>query len=166
MDKTADIERLIAPALDAMGYAVVRVRLSGGRRPTLQVMMERLDGRGISLDDCAEVSRALSALLDVEDPIAGAYALEVSSPGIDRPLTRPADFERFAGREATVETRVPISGRRRFRGRLVGIDGDRVRIATAEGESEVPLGDIQRAKLALSETPVADAEKRRKTGAR
>jgi len=166
MDKTADIERLIAPTLESMGYGVVRVHLSGGQRPTLQVMMERLDGRGISLDDCAEVSRALSALLDVEDPIAGAYALEVSSPGIDRPLTRPADFERFAGREATVETRVPISGRRRFRGRLVGIDGDRVRIATAAGESEVPLGDIQRAKLALSETPVADAEKRRKTGAR
>ncbi len=166
MDKTADIERLIAPTLDAMGYGVVRVHLSGGQRPTLQVMMERLDERGITVDDCAEVSRALSALLDVEDPIAGTYALEVSSPGIDRPLTRPADFARFAGREATVETRVPISGRKRFRGRLVGIDGDRVRIDTAEGESEVPLGDIQRAKLALGKAPVADAEKRPKTGAR
>jgi len=98
MEKLAAIEAMIAPTLDAMGYALVRLRFTGGRQ-TLQVMAERRDGGGMTVDDCAELSRTISALLDVEDPLPGAYLLEVSSPGIDRPLVRPADYERFAGHE-------------------------------------------------------------------
>ena len=131
MDKAAEIERIVAPALEAMGYGLVRVRLTGGHRPVLQIMVERNDARALTLDDCAEVSRAISALLDVEDPLPGAHSLEVSSPGIDRPLVKPQDFERFAGREAAVETRAPIDGRRRFRGRLLGLAGSCVRHAAA-----------------------------------
>lgn len=162
MDKAAQIERMIAPLLAAMGYDIVRVLLTGGQRPTLQVMAERTDGQDMSVDDCAEISRAVSALLDVEDPIAGAYTLEVSSPGIDRPLTRPADFQRFAGFEARVETRQPVEGRKRFRGRLLGLEGDSVRIATPEGEAGLPVDDILRAKLVLTDELIAATDKRKK----
>jgi ribosome maturation factor RimP len=160
LDKAAEIERIVAPALEAMGYAPVRVRLSGGQRPVLQVMVERKDAAGITLDDCAEVSRALSALLDVEDPLPGSYSLEVSSPGIDRPLVKPQDFERFAGREAALEMRAPIAGRRRFRGRLLGLAGDRVRIALEEGETSLPLDQIHKAKLVLTDALIAEAARR------
>lgn len=162
MEKAAQIERMIAPSLAAMGYDIVRVLLTGGQRPTLQVMAERADGQDMSVDDCAEISRAVSALLDVEDPIAGAYTLEVSSPGIDRPLTRPADFQRFAGFEARVETRQPVEGRKRFRGRLLGLEGDSVRIATPEGEATLPVDDILRAKLVLTDELIAATDKRKK----
>ncbi len=156
VDKAADIETSIAPTVEAMGYRVVRVLLSGGsHRTALQVMIERADARALAVEDCRAVSQALSALLDVEDPIAGAYALEVSSPGIDRPLTRAGDYERFAGHEAKLETKAPVEGRRRFRGRLVGLDGDRVRIATPEGEAAVPLAEILRAKLVLTDELIA-----------
>jgi ribosome maturation factor RimP len=156
--KAEDIERLIAPSLAAMGYEVVRVLLmGGGRYRTLQVMIERTDRATVSVDDCAEASRTISALLDVADPIAGAYTLEVSSPGIDRPLVRPADFVRFAGFEARFETRAPIDGRRRFRGRLLGMDGDRVHIATPEGESKVPFADVRHAKLVMTDELIAAA---------
>src|SRR5579872_4119694 len=99
----AKVEDLLTPALDALGYGIVRVQFNSGRRPTLQVMAERRDGAAMSVEDCAQISRAASALLDVEDPIPGAYDLEVSSPGIDRPLTRLEHFARFAGFEAKVE---------------------------------------------------------------
>jgi ribosome maturation factor RimP len=122
-------------------------------------MIERADRRGITVEDCAEVSRAVSALLDVEDPIIGAYTLEVSSPGLDRPLTRPEDFSRFAGFEAKLETRAPIAGRKRFRGRLIGLDGNLVRIATAEGEASLPIGDLQRARLVVTDELIAAAAK-------
>ena len=122
-DAAARVERIIAPTLDGMGYELVRVQMSGGRQHSrLQVMAERADQRGMTVDDCAEISRAVSALLDVEDPIAGSYDLEVSSPGIDRPLTRPRDFERFAGQEAKIEMRETLDGRRRFRGLLKGFE--------------------------------------------
>ena len=160
MDKAAEIERLIAPSLAAMGYEVVRVRLSGGCRPTLQVMAERSDRGAMTVDGCAELSRAVSALLDVEDPLPGTYSLEVSSPGIDRPLVRAEDYRRFAGREAALETRSPIDGRRRFRGRLVGLEGDRVRIATVDGESDVPLAEIAKAKLVVPDDVVAESARR------
>jgi len=162
MEKAAQIERMIAPSLAAMGYDIVRVLLTGGQRPTLQVMAERTDGQDMSVDDCAEISRAVSALLDVEDPIAGAYTLEVSSPGIDRPLTRPADFQRFAGFEARVETRQPVEGRKRFRGRLLGLEGDSIWIATPEGEAALPVDDILRAKLVLTDELIAATDKRKK----
>ena len=150
----ARIVRLLEGPLEGMGYEVVRVRLSGGGHGrTLQVMVERADRAGMTVDDCAEVSRTASALLDVEDPIEGAYSLEVSSPGIDRPLTRPADFERFAGCEAKLETKSPIDGRRRFRGRLLGLSDGRVRIALADvgGEAEVRFEDIDKAKLVVTD---------------
>ena len=162
MEKAAQIERMIAPSLAAMGYDIVRVLLTGGQRPTLQVMAERTDGQDMSVDDCAEISRAVSALLDVEDPIAGPYTLEVSSPGIDRPLTRPVDFQRFAGFEARVETRQPGEGRKRFRGRLLGLEGDSIRIVTPEGEAALPVDDILRAKLVLTDELIAATDKRKK----
>lgn len=162
MEKAAQIERMIAPSLAAMGYDIVRVLLTGGQRPTLQVMAERTDGQDMSVDDCAEISRAVSALLDVEDPIAGPYTLEVSSPGIDRPLTRPVDFQRFAGFEARVETRQPVEGRKRFRGRLLGLEGDSIRIVTPEGEAALPVDDILRAKLVLTDELIAATDKRKK----
>jgi ribosome maturation factor RimP len=146
---------MIAPSLDGMGYELVRVLLQGQRRPVLQIMAERKDGVHMTVEDCADISRAVSALLDVEDPIQGAYSLEVSSPGIDRPLTRPIDFERFAGYEAKVETARPIDGRKRFSGRLGGIENGIVRLATEQGETEVPFADIHRAKLVLTDELIA-----------
>src|SRR6516165_9454833 len=113
-DLSGRIERLLAPSLEAMGYEIVRVQLSGGRSPTVQVMVDRQDGRPTTIDDCTSISRTASALLDVEDPLEGSYTLEVSSPGIDRPLVRPKDFERFAGFEVKAETSAPLDGRRRF----------------------------------------------------
>jgi ribosome maturation factor RimP len=158
--KMAQIAHMIAPSLEAMGYDLVRVRLTGGGRPTLQIMAERIDDREMTVDDCAEISRAVSALLDVEDPIASAYVLEVSSPGIDRPLTRPADFSRFAGHEAKLELGQPVDGRKRFRGRLVGLEGDQVRVTTEDGDCLLPLAEIRSAKLVLSDSLIADAAKR------
>jgi ribosome maturation factor RimP len=155
MEASKRIEELIAAPLDDMGYELVRVQISGTQRHTLQVMAERRDGRGMTVDDCAAISRELSALLDVEDPIGGSYTLEVSSPGLDRPLTRPKDFERFAGLEARVELHGPRDGRRRFRGRLKGLEGNMVRI-DVEGETvELPFADIQRAKLILTDELLA-----------
>lgn len=151
------IERLLAPSLEAMGYEIVRVQVSGSRNPTIQVMAERLDRRPMTVDDCAAISRNTSAHLDVEDPLDGAYTLEVSSPGIDRPLVRPQDFERFAGCEVRAETSAPIAGRRRFRGRLLGIEDGRVRIALEDGTAELPYEAIQKARLVLTEELLAAA---------
>jgi ribosome maturation factor RimP len=155
LDRAAAVERLVAPSLAATGFEVVRVQFLGQYSPVLQIMIERTDRRAVSVDDCANVSRAVSALLDVEDVIPGSYTLEVSSPGIDRPLTRPEHFVRFAGFEAKLETRVPLDGRKRFTGRLLGLEGERVRIATAEGELALPLADVQRAKLVLTDELIA-----------
>jgi len=156
-DVTQKIERLIGPSLEANGFDLVRVALTGGDRPTLQIMADRADGSTINVDECADISRVVSAILDVEDPIKGAYTLEVSSPGIDRPLVRRKDFERFAGHEARVETSRPVDGRRRFRGRLLGVDGDDVRLALETGEAAIPLGSIYRAKLMLTDELLAAA---------
>jgi ribosome maturation factor RimP len=156
LDKTAEIARLVEPTLTAMGYQLVRVQFGGSAgRPTLQIMAERADGQAMAVEDCAEISRNLSALLDVEDPVQGPYLLEVSSPGIDRPLVRPADYERFAGFEARLELRQPIEGRRRFRGRLAGLESGRVRIVEAAGEVSLPLDDISKAKLMLTDELIA-----------
>jgi ribosome maturation factor RimP len=158
MAGTADIERIIEPALAAMGYELVRVQLAGGQhRPTLQIMLERADGRAVAVEDCEAASRAVSAILDVEDPIPGAYQLEVSSPGIDRPLTRAKDFARFAGHLARIELRFPIDGRRRFQGRLVGLKDERVVIATDQGEAALPMSEIAKAKLVLTDELIAAA---------
>ena len=135
-----------------MGYSLVRVRLFEGGQSRLQVMAEREANGTMTVDDCATLSRALSAVLDVEDPIGGSYDLEISSPGIDRPLVGPDDYERFNGFEAKLETALLIDGRRRFRGRLRGFDGDTVRIALRDGsEANVPLTAIRDAKLMLTD---------------
>lgn len=160
MSALGNIEALVAPALAAMGYNVVRIQLSGQQRKRLQVMIERSDRRAIVVDDCAEVSRALSAILDVEDPIPGAYTLEVSSPGIDRPLVRADDFDRFAGFAARVELGRPLDGRRRFTGRIVGVEDGQVRLRL-ESEEDVglPVADILRAKLVLTDDLIAAHDK-------
>jgi ribosome maturation factor RimP len=153
---TARIETLIGPSLEAMGYRLVRVAVTGGRRTqVLQVMAERMDERPMGVDDCTEVTHTVSALLDVADPIEQAYLLEVSSPGIDRPLVRREDYERFRGHEAKLELAAPIEGRRRFRGRLLGVEADRVRLNLGAEVVELPLARIQRAKLVLTDELLA-----------
>ncbi|TDQ82358.1 ribosome maturation factor RimP [Dongia mobilis] len=155
MSLTDQIEAMIRPSIEALGYEVVRVTLAGSTRKVLQVMAEPADGRVMSVEDCARVSRAISAVLDVEDPISGAYSLEVSSPGIDRPLTRPKDYDRFAGHEAKFETHEPVDGRKRFKGVLKGVRNDAVEIES-EGEIVVlPLASIAKAKLVLTDALIA-----------
>ncbi len=155
------VERVIAPSLEAMGYEIVRVRLTGGGHPTLQIMAERADRRGVTVDDCAKISRAVSPLLDVEDVIAGPFNLEVSSPGLDRPLVRPRDFERFAGSEAKVETSRPIGGRKRFRGRLLGLTAAGVRMDLDGSETVLPFEAISRARLVTADDRPATSAQRR-----
>ena len=147
------IEGIVTPSIEAMGFEVVRVMITGGQRPTLQIMADRSDGTMISVDDCAEISRTVSAVLDVEDPISGEYTLEVSSPGIDRPLTRLKDFERWAGFEARVDMDVPIDGRKRFSGRIKGVADDRVQVELDDkaGTVDLPFDGISRAKLVLTD---------------
>jgi|SRR4051812_1737707 ribosome maturation factor RimP len=151
----ARVAGLIAPTLEALGYDLVRVQFVPGGRATVQIMAERLDGKGMQIEDCTEISRAVSALLDVEDPVPGRYELEVSSPGIDRPLTRVRDFERYAGFEVKLETGRPVAGRKRFRGRLLGIAEGTVRLKEGEAEHAVPLSDIAKAKLVLNDELLA-----------
>lgn len=135
-----------------MGFELVQVRMIGGTRRTLQVMAEPVDRlHHMTVDDCAEISHAVSAVLDVADPIAGAYALEVSSPGIDRPLVRREDFTRFAGFEAKLEAEPPVEGQRRFRGILRGLENDAVLIEQENGLVSIPFASVRKAKLTLSE---------------
>ncbi len=153
MEPAGQIEKLIAPSIEAMGYDLIRVRYSDGGKPTLQIMAERPDGT-MNVDDCAAVSRAVSTILDVEDPIAGEYDLEVSSPGIDRPLVRLSDFERYAGHEVKLETVVPISlasGRRRYKGRIVGVEKELVRMLCEGEEITLSFENIASAKLVLTD---------------
>ena len=163
MDRIRQVTELIEPTLRDMGLELVRVLVSGGQRPTLQIMVERGDQAPTTLDACAEVSHAVSALLDVADPLPGAYRLEVTSPGLDRPLVRRADYERFAGLEARLETELPIEGRRRFRGRLLGLAGDQVRLALPEGEMSIPFDAIKKAKLVLTDELLAAAQTERRS---
>ncbi len=130
----ARVARTIEPALEDMGYRLVRVRLTGSGRTTVQIMAERADGT-MTIEDCEAVSRAISPLLDVEDPVRGTYALEVSSPGIDRPLVRPEDFETWAGFEVKIELATPLAGRKRFRGRLEGFSDGEVRLFISAKDS-------------------------------
>jgi ribosome maturation factor RimP len=157
---TNQITRIIEPSLEAMGYSLVRVTLTGTRRATLQVMAARRDEAPMTVEDCAEISRSISALLDVADPIASAYMLEVSSPGIDRPLVRPEDYDRFAGFEARIDLNAPVEGRKRFRGRLLGRSDEHVRLAAETGEVRLPLADIAQAKLVLTDELIALAQQR------
>lgn len=157
MDPIRRIEKIIEPVLADMGFELVRVQMFGTRRPTLQIMAEPADGGAMTVDHCADISHTLSALLEVEDPIQGAYSLEISSPGIDRPLVRAKDYERFAGHVAKVEMRGLIDGRRRFEGRIVGYADGEVRLDTDNGEVSLPLNDINQAKLLLTDELLAAA---------
>lgn len=151
----ARIAHIVDPVIAGLGYRLVRVKMSAMNGATLQIMAERPDGT-MGIEDCERLSRDLSPALDVEDPIAEAYHLEVSSPGIDRPLVRRSDFERWAGHVAKIELLHPVKGRKRFRGTLAGVDGAAARIEVAtpvDGETSVlvPLSDIDEAKLVLTD---------------
>lgn len=147
------IATIIEPSLTSMGYALVQVRMmESNHRRTLQIMAERLDEKNMTVDDCAAISHQVSALLDVEDPITGAYSLEISSPGIDRPLIKKADFERFAGFEAKVESKLAIGGRKRFKGRIAGVEADDILVTLDEGGvARIPLHNLHSAKLLLTD---------------
>lgn len=148
----AAVTKLIEPEVKALGLDLVRVAMIGGASdPTLQVMAERPDTRQLTIDDCTDLSRKLSDLLDEADPIEGAYRLEVSSPGIDRPLTRLSDFADWAGHEARVRFAEPIDGAKQVSGDIEGITGDIVRISTTKGVREVPFDAIASAKLLLTD---------------
>jgi ribosome maturation factor RimP len=164
----ADIAGLVEPTLNDLGFRIVRVTISGRNGTTVQIMAERADGT-ITVEDCADISRQLSPLLDAHDPIAGHYTLEISSPGIDRPLARASDFVAWAGHEARIETRELVGGRRRFRGVLKGLDGDDVHIEVPvdQGGPEVtlPIGLIAEARLVLTDALIRDTLRRAKKAA-
>ncbi len=166
--KTAIDRRLagiVGPVIEGMGFELVRLRLMGGRTKVLQVMADRPEG-GIDVDDCAEISTALSAVLDVEDPIEDAYVLEVSSPGIDRPLTRLKDFDAWDGHEARIETTEAIDGRKRFKGVLRGTEGDEVLVEIEAGGETVTIGLkfdwLADAKLILTDDLIAETLRQRR----
>lgn len=152
---------LILPVIEDLGYELVRVRLMGGEEKTLQVMAQKADG-SMEVDDCAKVSTEISAILDVEDPIDGVYALEVSSPGIDRPLTRLKDFDLWHGYEAKLELTDAIDGRRRFKGVLAGITEDEVLITVTEGTIGLKFEWLAEAKLVLTDELITEMLKQRK----
>jgi len=162
----ARIAAIIEPALEDRGFRLVRVAISGREGKTVQVMAERSNGT-MTIEDCEAVSREISALLDVHDPIAGAYRLEVSSPGIDRPLVRPSDFEDWAGHEAKIELAEPIDGRKRFRGKLEGFEDGEVRVEVDLGDAGrqvigLPVGLVAEAKLVLTDELIREALRRAK----
>lgn len=159
MDPLKRIENMISPAMESLGYRVVRMALQGTRRPTLQVMAERIDNQAMSVEDCADISRAISPILDVEDPITGNYSLEVSSPGIDRPLVRIEDYERFSGFEARVELDASIEGRRRFTGRILGVKDGVVQLLVDGAAVDLPFEEITKAKLVLTDDLISAAAK-------
>jgi len=156
---------IITPVIEDLGYELVRVRLMGSKYKTLQIMAERPEG-GIEVDDCGKISTAISAVLDVEDPLAEAFTLEVSSPGIDRPLTRLKDFDTFEGYEAKLETDELIDGRRRFKGVLAGVEGDEVLINIEEAKETITVGLkfdwLTDAKLLLTDDLIKEMLRQRK----
>ncbi|QFR34024.1 ribosome maturation factor RimP [Ancylobacter sp. TS-1] len=168
----ARVAAIVGPVLEGLGFRLVRAKISGGSPPTLQIMAERPDG-GFGIDECETASRAISPVLDVEDPITGAYNLEMSSPGIDRPLVRVSDFERWAGHDLKVEMAVPVDGRKRFRGILVGTRGGEgesaealVRLPDAPADTPdtvaLPIADIGEARLVMTDALIRDALRRDK----
>lgn len=154
---------LIEPAAADLGYRIVRVRLSGLRRKRLQIMGERAEDGVMLIDDCEKLSRALSPVLEAHDPIRGEYDLEVSSPGIDRPLMRLEDFVRFAGHDAKIELAIAMDNRRRFRGTIAGVDKDWIRLALPEGgEAVFPFSQLSDARLVLTDRLIAEDLRRAK----
>jgi ribosome maturation factor RimP len=155
------LEPILTPAIEAAGYRLVRLRLMGGKTKTLQIMAERPDGT-MNVEDCARLSHALLEFIEREEPLDGDYELEVSSPGIDRPLTRMIDFARYAGHEAKIELAAPLDGRRRFRGKLLGLDGNEVLLETQGARVSVPFKGISDAKLVLTDELIAEDLRARK----
>ncbi|MGG5810772.1 ribosome maturation factor RimP [Falsiroseomonas sp. CW058] len=152
----ARIADAILPSLGQMGYELVRVQVSGKERPVVQIMADRADGDAFRVEDCEAISHAVGAILDVADPIRGEWMLEVSSAGIDRPLTRAKDWNRFAGHLAQVELVVPVEGRKRFKGIALGADAEVARLKAEDGtEHAFPRGNIRRAKLVLTDELIA-----------
>ena len=158
MDQAALVGKLVEPALNAHGYDLVRVKLGGGDDLRLQIMAERTDRAEMTVEDCAAISRNISSLLDAEDPIPEAYTLEVSSPGIDRPLVRMEDYDRFSGFDARVESRVTVVDRKKFSGILRGTEGGDILIDVDGEIYEVPFADIHRAKLILTDELIAASQ--------
>jgi ribosome maturation factor RimP len=152
---------ILTPVIEDLGFELVRLRLMSGKTRILQIMADKPDG-GIEVDDCAAISTAVSATLDVEDPIEDEYTLEVSSPGIDRPLTRLKDFAAWDGYEAKIETSELIDGRRRFKGALAGIDGNDVLIEIPEGTIGLKFDWLSDAKLVLTDELIRDVLRQRK----
>jgi ribosome maturation factor RimP len=168
--RAARVATVVEPVLASLGYRLVRVRVTAFAGCTVQIMAERPDG-SMNIEDCEIASRALSPVLDVADPIETAYRLEISSPGIDRPLVRRSDFERYAGHVAHVEMQVPIEGRRRFRGELLGTDGDSVRLAFSEADKDrvdilLPINDMTEARLVLTDSLIAESLRKGKQNQR
>ena len=167
----ARVAAIVEPVLVQLGFRLVRVRVSGAEGCTVQVMAERPDG-SMTVEDCEGVSRALSPVLDVADPIDRAYRLEVSSPGIDRPLVRKSDFDRHAGHLARIEMTIPVNGRKRFRGQIAGTQGQAARlirddvVAGEEAEVLLPIEDMGEAKLVLTDALVTEALRREKAAKR
>jgi ribosome maturation factor RimP len=155
------LEPILEPAIRAAGYRLVRLRLMGGKTKTLQIMAERPDGT-MNVEDCAILSHALLDFLEREEPLDGDYELEVSSPGIDRPLTRLMDFARWAGHEAKIELVAPIDGRKRFRGMLLGLEGQDVALETQGRRVAFPFHGIAEAKLVLTDKLIQEDLKARK----
>ncbi|PCI37530.1 MAG: ribosome maturation factor RimP [Rhodospirillaceae bacterium] len=158
MSLAKHIQSLITPTIEDLGFDVVRVMVKGNNEPLLQIMAERSDGTGFDVEDCATVSRAISVILDVEDPIENEFTLEVSSPGIDRPLTQLKHYEAWAGFDAKIELNTGLEdGRKRFSGRLLGLgENDTVLIELEDGESyALPFDDVHRAQLLLTDELIA-----------
>lgn len=154
------LEPVFAPIIEAAGFSLVRLRLSGLKRRTLQVMAERPDGT-MTVEDCAALSEVLSEFIDAEDPVEGEFLLEVSSPGIDRPLTRLMDFERWAGQDAKITLNAPLNGRKRMVGTLRGLKGNDIEIETGGSAVTLPFGAIAEAKLILTDRLIAEDMRRK-----
>jgi len=168
---SARVAVIAEPVIEDLGYRLVRVKVSGADGCTVQIMAERPDG-SMAVEDCETVSRALSPVLDVADPVDRAYRLEISSPGLDRPLVRKSDFDRYAGHLVRIEMEVPVAGRKRFRGVLAGTEGEAARLRcdeAAEGESPdvlLPIAEMSEAKLVLTDELLSEALRREKAAKR
>ncbi|MFT8718427.1 ribosome maturation factor RimP [Acetobacter sp.] len=153
------IAALIAPTIEDLGFEIVRISVLGREVPTVQIMADRADGMLITVEDCEQISHAVGAVLDVEDPIPGNWTLEVSSAGIDRPLTRPKDWDRFAGHLAKAEVLVPVEGRRRFSGIVLGASEEGGRLRLDDGKEVVlPFRELKKARLVLTDALIEATE--------
>ena len=158
MQKKHHLNDMLEPIVNELGFDLVRIITIGNVNPTLQVMIERKDRKNIIVDDCAAASRSISAVLDEKDPISGKYTLEVSSPGLDRPLTSLENFVRFSGFEAKIETDVEIEKRKRFKGRIIRVDNDTIVFLMDDKEWMIPYDAVSKAKLLLTDELIAAAE--------